>query len=105
MHKVISVRSLILALAVSSAAGVGYAQPQTALSEPTTDNQTLEAPAAPATRIKVREACQADFAKVCPTANDRATLRQCAMTHQADFSAQCKAAIAARAARRGGGGE
>ncbi len=43
----------------------------------------------------VREACAADFAKVCPNITDRPALRQCVTDHFADLSDGCKAAISA----------
>jgi hypothetical protein len=52
----------------------------------------------------MREACAADFAKICPSAQSRDDRRQC-LTQNADkFSDTCKAAIAAMRAKMSAGG-
>jgi ABC-type transporter MlaC component len=52
----------------------------------------------------LREACSADFAKLCPNAQSRDDRRQC-MTQNADkFSDTCKAAVAAMRAKMSSGG-
>ena len=52
----------------------------------------------------VRDACQADFAKYCPNATDRASRRQCVMDNFSSLSDPCKAAIQAMQAQMQSGG-
>lgn len=56
----------------------------------------------------LREACGADFAKICPDAKDHDSRRQCYLQNADKFSDTCKSALAAtreqrRAGQSGGG--
>jgi len=64
-------------------------------------NATPSGPKAPS----LREACGADIKKACAGV-DHSAMRECVKSHMDEFSAPCKAAIAARkaAAAAGGGG-
>ena len=49
----------------------------------------------------VREACAADFSKLCPDAQPgNGSIRQCISAHHDELSDGCKAAVAAAMARR-----
>jgi hypothetical protein len=55
---------------------------------------------APAGGGRIRQACAADMAKICPDAQPGPGRRQCVMEHREQFSDACKAAIAEVMARR-----
>jgi hypothetical protein len=62
------------------------------------------APATPAAN-GVRDACMADVMKACPDVHDRDSFRACLMSHYADMSDGCKAAVTAmRSSMQSSGG-
>jgi hypothetical protein len=81
---------------IVSAAALGFAA-GLASAQPTGDSGA----AGGGGRAMIRQACAADFQRYCPHARPGlgGGMRQCVMSHRADFSDGCKSAIAQMRAR------